>query len=93
MHRHNEAGPVGTMLINGCLIKGAKHPDRFVNVGIAERNMIGVGNGLANGGMVPYLCGASCFLTARGMEQVKVDMMKGRTWTTSADCSDTRTFA
>ena len=52
----------------------AKYPDRFVNVGIAEQNMIGVGNGLANGGMVPYLCGASCFLTARAMEQVKVDL-------------------
>lgn len=51
-----------------------KYPDRFINVGIAEQNMIGVGNGLANGGMVPYLCGASCFLTARGMEQVKVDL-------------------
>ena len=52
----------------------AKYPSRFVNVGIAEQNMVGVGNGLANGGMVPYLCGASCFLTARAMEQVKVDM-------------------
>jgi transketolase len=52
----------------------AKHPSRFVNVGIAEQNMVGVGNGLANGGMVPYLCGASCFLTARAMEQVKVDL-------------------
>ena len=51
-----------------------KHPDRFVNVGIAEQNMVGVGNGLANSGMVPYLCGAACFLTARAMEQVKVDM-------------------
>ncbi|MGB6190976.1 MAG: transketolase C-terminal domain-containing protein [Terracidiphilus sp.] len=51
-----------------------KYPDRFVNVGIAEQNMIGVGSGLANGGMVPYLCGAACFLTARGMEQIKVDM-------------------
>ena len=55
-----------------------KHPDRFVNVGIAEQNMIGVGNGLANAGMVPYLCGASCFLTARAMEQVKVDMAYSR---------------
>ena len=52
----------------------AKYPGRFINVGIAEQNMVGVGNGLANGGMVPYLCGASCFLTARSMEQVKVDM-------------------
>jgi transketolase len=51
-----------------------KYPERFVNVGIAEQNMIGVGNGLANGGMIPYLCGASCFLTARAMEQVKVDL-------------------
>lgn len=51
-----------------------KYPDRFINVGIAEQNMVGVGNGLAVGGMVPYLCGASCFLTARAMEQVKVDM-------------------
>ena len=52
----------------------AKFPDRFVNVGIAEQNMVGVGAGLANGGMVPYVCGAACFLTARAMEQVKVDL-------------------
>lgn len=51
-----------------------KFPDRFINVGIAEQNMIGVGAGLANGGMLPYVCGASCFLTARAMEQVKVDL-------------------
>lgn len=50
------------------------YPNRFVNVGIAEQNMIGVGAGLANGGMLPYVCGASCFLTARAMEQVKVDL-------------------
>jgi transketolase len=52
----------------------AKFPERFVNVGIAEQNMVGVGNGLANGGMIPYVCGASCFLTARAMEQIKVDL-------------------
>ena len=53
---------------------GARFPQRFVNVGIAEQNMVGVGAGLANGGMVPYVCGASCFLTARAMEQIKVDL-------------------
>jgi transketolase len=52
----------------------ALFPDRFINVGIAEQNMVGVGAGLANGGMKPYVCGASCFLTARAMEQVKVDL-------------------
>ncbi len=51
-----------------------KFPDRFVNVGIAEQNMVGVGAGLANGGMIPYVCGAACFLTARAMEQIKVDL-------------------
>jgi transketolase len=52
----------------------ARFPERFVNVGIAEQNMIGVGAGLASGGMVPFVCGASCFLTARAMEQLKVDL-------------------
>src|SRR4051812_26873963 len=46
---------------------------RFINVGIAEQNMLGIGAGLANGGKIPFVCGASCFLTARGMEQIKVD--------------------
>ena len=55
-----------------------RFPERFVNVGIAEQNMVGVGAGLANGGMVPYVCGASCFLTARAMEQVKVDLAYSR---------------
>nr|MCU0803398.1 transketolase family protein [Paracoccaceae bacterium] len=30
-----------------------KFPERLVNVGIAEQNMVGVGAGLANGGLVP----------------------------------------
>jgi transketolase len=56
----------------------SRFPDRFVNVGIAEQNMVGVSAGLANGGMVPYVCGASCFLTARATEQVKVDLAYSR---------------
>jgi len=48
-------------------------PDRFFNVGIAEQNQIGVGAGLAYSGMIPFVCGASPFLTARGLEQIKVD--------------------
>lgn len=48
-------------------------PERFFNVGIAEQNLIGVGAGLANGGKVPFVCGASPFLTGRGLEQIKVD--------------------
>jgi len=51
-----------------------RFPNRLVNVGIAEQNMIGVAAGLANGGMIPFVFGASCFLTARALEQIKVDL-------------------
>lgn len=50
-----------------------RFPDRLINVGIAEQNMVGVGAGLANGGKIPFVSGASCFLTARAMEQIKAD--------------------
>jgi transketolase len=49
-------------------------PDRLVNVGIAEQNLVGVGAGLANGGLIPFVCAASCFLTARALEQIKADV-------------------
>ncbi len=49
-------------------------PDRLVNVGIAEQNMIGVGAGLANAGFLPFVCGAGPFLTGRALEQIKVDV-------------------
>jgi transketolase len=49
-------------------------PERLVNVGIAEQTMIGVGAGLANGGKIPFVSGASCFLTARALEQIKADV-------------------
>ena len=48
-------------------------PGQVVNVGIAEQNMVGIGAGLANGGKVPFVSGASPFLTGRALEQIKVD--------------------
>ncbi|MBB4008438.1 transketolase family protein [Allorhizobium taibaishanense] len=52
----------------------SKFPERLVNVGIAEQNMIGVGAGLANGGRLPFVCAAACFLTGRALEQIKADI-------------------
>lgn len=52
----------------------AKWPERLVNVGIAEQNMVGVAAGLANGGLLPFVCAASCFLTGRALEQIKADI-------------------
>ena len=53
---------------------GKEFPGRLVNVGIAEQNMVGIAAGLANGGKIPFVCAASCFLTARALEQIKVDV-------------------
>ena len=52
----------------------AEFPDRLINVGIAEQNMVGVGAGLANAGMVPFVCAAGPFLTGRALEQIKADV-------------------
>ena len=50
-------------------------PDRLINVGIAEQNMVGVAAGLANGGFLPFVCAASPFLTGRALEQIKADVV------------------
>ena len=51
-----------------------RFPDRLFNLGIAEQAMVGVAAGMANGGKVPFVSGAGCFLTARAMEQIKNDL-------------------
>ncbi|MCU0252075.1 MAG: transketolase family protein [Vicinamibacterales bacterium] len=55
-----------------------RFPERLVNVGIAEQNLVGVSAGLASAGKIPFACAASCFLTARALEQVKVDLAYSR---------------
>ena len=39
-----------------------RFPDRLVNVGIAEQNLVGISAGLASAGKIPFACGASCFV-------------------------------
>lgn len=51
-----------------------RFPERLINVGIAEQNMIGVGAGLANAGLIPFVCGAGPFLSGRATEQIKADI-------------------
>jgi transketolase len=51
-----------------------RFPERTINVGIAEQNMVGVGSGLAFGGKIPFVSAASCFLTGRALEQIKADV-------------------
>ena len=49
-------------------------PDRLINVGIAEQDLVGVGAGLANGGLIPFVSAAAPFLTGRALEQIKADV-------------------
>ncbi len=49
-------------------------PDRFLNVGIAEQNAIGVAAGLALSGKVVYVYSIIPFITMRCFEQVRIDL-------------------
>jgi len=49
-------------------------PERVINVGIAEQNMMGMAAGMANGGCVPVTGNATPFLISRSNEQLKVDI-------------------
>ncbi len=49
-------------------------PDRYLNVGVAEQNMVGVAAGLAKAGLRPILYGLSAFVPIRVLEQIKLDI-------------------
>ena len=51
-----------------------RYHERFVEVGIAEQNAIGVASGLATTGLRPYVCAYAPFISARSMEQVRNDV-------------------
>ena len=50
-------------------------PKRFLNVGIAEQNLIGVSAGLANAGYKPYVYTISNFVITRCLEQIRNDIV------------------
>ena len=54
-------------------------PGRFVNVGIAEQNMVGVCAGLANAGFHPVAYTISNFAVHRCFEQIRNDVAIHRT--------------
>ncbi len=65
------SGDIGNRLFDD--YKGCA-PDRFVNCGIAEANMIGVASGMALCGLRPIAYTITPFITARCYEQIKVDV-------------------
>lgn len=51
-----------------------KFPERLVETGIAEQNIVGIAAGLAHSGKRPFVASPACFLSMRSIEQVKVDV-------------------
>ena len=49
-------------------------PERIVELGIAEQNVVGVAAGLAAGGNKVFAVSPACFLTTRSLEQIKNDV-------------------
>lgn len=51
----------------------ARHPDRFFQVGIAERNMFGIAAGLASCGAIPYMSTFSAFAALQSLDVIRND--------------------
>lgn len=49
------------------------YPEQFVEVGIAEQNLVSISAGLAKCGKKPFAASPACFLSTRSYEQAKVD--------------------
>lgn len=55
------------------------HPDRTIEMGIAEQNAVTVAAGMAHEGKHPFVFSPASFLAMRSIEQVKVDVAFNKT--------------
>ena len=81
-----------------------ERPDHFLEMGIAEQNMMGVAAGMASCGLIPWLSTFACFMVSRVLDQTRVSVaqpslnvklggaytgvMTGRTGKTHQEVSD-----
>lgn len=47
------------------------HPDRFIEIGVAEQNLVTVGSGLAAMGKIPFVSSYAAFSPGRNWEQIR----------------------
>ncbi len=50
------------------------YPDRIIDVGIAEQNLVGVAAGLALSGKLPFVSAMAPFLPLRALDQIHIDI-------------------
>ena len=61
-------------LLSGMERYGKKYPEKFLNVGIAEQNMIGVAAGRAMDGYCVFASTYASFIAVRSLEQVRQNL-------------------
>jgi len=55
----------------------AKYPQRYINCGVAEQNMVAISAGLALQGFIPFACTFGCFLT-RAVDQIRQSIVQNQ---------------
>ena len=55
-----------------------KYPDRFIECGVAEQNMMGVAAGLALAGKIPFVSSYATFSPGRSWDQLRVSVCYGK---------------
>ncbi len=75
-----EAGTINVNVVAACadltdstqmsLFKDA-FPDRFIEIGVAEQNLVTVGSGLAAAGKIPFVSSYAAFSPGRNWEQIR----------------------
>lgn len=74
------AGKVDTRVVAACAdLTGSttmdgfakEFPERFVEIGVAEQNLVTVGSGLAAGGKIPFVSSYAAFSPGRNWEQIR----------------------
>ena len=55
-----------------------QHKAQYLNMGVAEQNMVGVAAGLSRSGFRPMVYGLSSFIPTRVLEQIKIDVCQDK---------------
>lgn len=50
------------------------YPERFLNMGICEQDMLGTAVGLSLAGKIPFVCSFSVFVLGRGYDQIRISV-------------------
>jgi transketolase len=50
------------------------HPERYLQMGIAEQNMLSVAAGLASAGLIPFISTFTAFAVVRPLDQIRVQI-------------------